>query len=38
MAKEIPSKEDKSKGTSSMMDEGICSMFDLNKTCLFLDF
>jgi hypothetical protein len=37
MVKEIVKKEDKDEVTSSRMDEGICSMFDLNKTYLFPD-
>jgi hypothetical protein len=37
MVKEIVNKEDKDEVTSSRMDEGIHSMFDLNKTCLFPD-
>jgi hypothetical protein len=37
MAKEIINNEDKGEVTSSRMDESICSIFYLDKTCLFLD-
>jgi hypothetical protein len=37
MAGEIINKEDKGEVTSSRKDEGICLMFHLHKTCLFLD-
>jgi hypothetical protein len=37
MIKEIVNKEDKGEGTSSRTDEGICSVFDLDKICLLPD-
>jgi hypothetical protein len=37
MVKEIVNKEDKGEGTSSRTNEGICSMLDFDKTCLFPD-
>jgi hypothetical protein len=37
MVKEIINKEDKGEGNFSRTDEGISSMFDLNKTCPFPD-